>query len=1518
MDSSGNATFSGNLDVGGSITKTGNLTVDVSGEIILDSDAEFVRIYHDGGWIGGFQLTNNDFIIRSAVTDKDLIFKGNDGGSTITALTLDMSAAGAATFNSDIYVPTKIVHTGDTDTYLEFSASNTWRVVAGDEERFKVASGEVTVNESSQDTDFRVESNNNANMLFIDAGNDRVAVGHNAPTETLHVAGAVRISNNSADTYFGYGSNSDNYISTGSGGATIFRQLGTERGRLDSSGNFLIGKDAVNTFNEGFVAKAAGGANITAAGATVLELNRRSSDGKILELRKDNTSVGMVGTANSGDLYLGNNDTGLMFAGGSAAIIPYNPSGNTFRDGAIKLGLSTHRFRSLNLSAEDPSSSDTSQIRFLTTAGSSLADAAITTSNDSGGTDLLLGSNVRWNSGSLTRFTTGRSGSAIRLGYTGTMRFYTESGTSMPTERMRIDGDGKVTINRGSSGYTPTSRIVKTYLALNTDYDAGGTQGVYFSHLDGNWIDGDSGADSQYGMLFGYQQSVRGGLIYDHRGSEMMSMWSTYGPIRFMTADSVDGNGVPIDSNIKSRFYIATGGNIGIGPDFTSPSTPLQINHTLPQIRLEETGSGGSKRLDLSVNSSGIAIIGANQSAQEMRLMTTGSNRLVVKSNGRIAIGEDFTTPSYALELKEGVSNDFISRFYNTNTNGMGLLVRTDATAANNQVAFGVYTNSAYLIQARSNGRVGIKNTAPSEVLTVGGVIAASESSYTVNATTANFGFYNGGTTPTTYVQMPASGSFQLWKPNTGAYFNADSGGRIGIQKGPVSTVSLSIAAQATSTSSYGLEITNATSNTRFLVDGVGNSWFYKTDNVVGMKFNAAPSSLAPLLDITNTSNSTASSCGLSVQGGGNSGSTGYQFRTKDYSGNVDFFIRGDGNVGIGTTSPANQLVLKSGTNVDMEFGSETGGTFIQSYNRSSSAYGYLRFITNGETMRLTNSGLVGIGTTSPSSLLHVQLNTSTTNTTVDLLRLTTLSTGTTTTGFGPEIRFQAERNDGVMQNTGAIASKAEVNSGSNISSGLAFETGTAGVLSEKMRLKYNGYLGVGTTDPQYPIHVKFGGRNGITIGSTDASGAYLVLDGDGNGDGAGGDYSYIEHNSSGNLTFNVGNASNSTTQRAQISADGHLSVGTTGTGFTNNGHVLRGGNSYAAFVRTSGVPVVVNRHTSNGDLIEFMYDASTIGSIGSEGGDSLYIQSAGSSGVGLRFHPTTTNIEPLRNGARVDAVVDLGTAANRFKTLSLSGGVYVGNGSASAPTMTFDSDTDTGFYRYSSGKISMTGNGTESMRMSSFGLDMTMNSNAYVDLNRSGFITFYGTGSNQHGIGSRDASGTATDDIRINSFGAVHINLDANNDDTNETHSRFTIGRHGAGAGTIDLLMTVSGENGNLLTEGNVTAYGSTSDIRLKENIEVIPNALEKVQKLRGITFNYKKDGSRSTGLIAQELEEVLPEVVYTETELDGENPHLAVRYGNTVGLLVEAIKEQQQQIETLKQTIEEMKDGSNKDEQD
>ena len=110
---------------------------------------------------------------------------------------------------------------------------------------------------------------------------------------------------------------------------------------------------------------------------------------------------------------------------------------------------------------------------------------------------------------------------------------------------------------------------------------------------------------------------------------------------------------------------------------------------------------------------------------------------------------------------------------------------------------------------------------------------------------------------------------------------------------------------------------------------------------------------------------------------------------------------------------------------------------------------------------------------------------------------------------------------------------------------------------------------------------------------------------------------------------------------------------------------------------------------------------------------------------------------------------------------------------------------------------------------------------------------------------------------------------------------------------------------SGNMIMAGNITAFGTVSDIKLKKDIKVIENPIKKIKNLKGVTFTYKKNGEKSTGLIAQDLEKVLPEAVYKTHEIDlngdSEDEHLAIRYGNTVGLLVEAIKELEARVKEL-----------------
>lgn len=117
---------------------------------------------------------------------------------------------------------------------------------------------------------------------------------------------------------------------------------------------------------------------------------------------------------------------------------------------------------------------------------------------------------------------------------------------------------------------------------------------------------------------------------------------------------------------------------------------------------------------------------------------------------------------------------------------------------------------------------------------------------------------------------------------------------------------------------------------------------------------------------------------------------------------------------------------------------------------------------------------------------------------------------------------------------------------------------------------------------------------------------------------------------------------------------------------------------------------------------------------------------------------------------------------------------------------------------------------------------------------------------------------------------------------------------------------------NGAVVATGDITAF-ATSDRRLKENIKPITNPLQKLKKLNGVTFDWRKlteeeearkfqlNRGADIGVIAQEVEEVLPEIVTTREKTG----YKAVKYDKLTALLIEAVKEQQTQIDELKALI-------------
>jgi hypothetical protein len=123
-------------------------------------------------------------------------------------------------------------------------------------------------------------------------------------------------------------------------------------------------------------------------------------------------------------------------------------------------------------------------------------------------------------------------------------------------------------------------------------------------------------------------------------------------------------------------------------------------------------------------------------------------------------------------------------------------------------------------------------------------------------------------------------------------------------------------------------------------------------------------------------------------------------------------------------------------------------------------------------------------------------------------------------------------------------------------------------------------------------------------------------------------------------------------------------------------------------------------------------------------------------------------------------------------------------------------------------------------------------------------------------------------------------------------------------GTATIDTSVVV-GSGVTITTNGinvvgviTATDFNSASDLSLKTNIQSISNPIDKILQINGVTFNWRENNKPSVGIIAQEIEKVFPELV------NGENPK-TVNYNGLIGLLIECVKEQQTEINNLKDKL-------------
>jgi hypothetical protein len=191
---------------------------------------------------------------------------------------------------------------------------------------------------------------------------------------------------------------------------------------------------------------------------------------------------------------------------------------------------------------------------------------------------------------------------------------------------------------------------------------------------------------------------------------------------------------------------------------------------------------------------------------------------------------------------------------------------------------------------------------------------------------------------------------------------------------------------------------------------------------------------------------------------------------------------------------------------------------------------------------------------------------------------------------------------------------------------------------------------------------------------------------------------------------------------------------------------------------------------------------------------------------------------------------------------------------------------------------------------------ELTLNPSS--TLNEGGQINFKRSPSGSTADWIIDQYGTSSSDARLRVFNSIA-----------ETNGFSILENGNIGMGT--LIPTV-----RLQVNGDIIAnsIAGSSDIRFKKNIRTVENALDKVKSLRGVYFNWNKDAfpdrnfgaQDELGFIAQEVEKVVPEIVTKENTKD---EYRSVKYDKLVALLVEAIKEQQKQIDSLKIEISKKK---------